>query len=196
MGGSDDPSNLVPLTPEEHFVAHQLLIRIHPEKKGLAIAVWRMTFGKHHENSKRYGWLRRKHAEAVSAMLTGIKRKPFTCDHIRKLSEAKAGRILNDQHRQKIAASIAAYARTDLARQKVSMVHSGAKRSDETRARISQALAGKPKSAEHSAKSAAAQRGKAQPVVVCPNCGKQGGKPIMARYHFDNCKENQNGKTD
>ena len=26
---------------------------------------------------------------------------------------------------------------------------------------------------------------------VCPHCGKQGGKPIMARYHFDQCKENK-----
>jgi group I intron endonuclease len=25
--------------------------------------------------------------------------------------------------------------------------------------------------------------------VTCPHCGKTGGKPIMVRYHFDNCKD-------
>ena len=193
LGGGDEPSNLVPLTPEEHFVAHQLLVRIHPDDQSLVFAAWAMTHGRNGQN-KRYGWLRRKHASAISTRLSGIKRGPFTDEHIRKLSEAKAGRTLDDQHKQKIAISVAAHARTYAARQKVSAVHRGAKRSDETRARISQALAGKPKSAEHAAKSAAAQRGKAQPVVVCPHCGKQGGKPIMARYHFDNCKEATDGQ--
>jgi len=30
LGGTDDESNLVYLTLEEHFVAHQLLAKIHP----------------------------------------------------------------------------------------------------------------------------------------------------------------------
>jgi ssDNA-binding Zn-finger/Zn-ribbon topoisomerase 1 len=25
-------------------------------------------------------------------------------------------------------------------------------------------------------------------IVICPKCGKSGGKPAMKRYHFDNCK--------
>jgi 5-methylcytosine-specific restriction endonuclease McrA len=29
LGGSDDISNLVDLTPEEHYVCHQLLVKIH-----------------------------------------------------------------------------------------------------------------------------------------------------------------------
>ena len=189
MGGSDDPSNLVCLTPEEHFVAHQLLVKIHPEAKGLANAVWRMTSNKHHKNNKRYGWLRKKHAKSISEQLKGIKRGTFSEDHIRKLSEAKIGRTLSDEQKQKIGSSVAAYARTDAARKKTSAVHSGRKRSNKTKSKISQALAGKQKSAEHVAKFAAAQRGKPQPVVICPHCGKQGGKPIMTRYHFDKCEE-------
>lgn len=27
--------------------------------------------------------------------------------------------------------------------------------------------------------------------VTCPHCNKQGSKPIMSRYHFDNCKFKQ-----
>lgn len=33
MGGDNSPKNLVDLTPEEHFLAHQLLVRMHPENK-------------------------------------------------------------------------------------------------------------------------------------------------------------------
>lgn len=28
-----------------------------------------------------------------------------------------------------------------------------------------------------------------QKTVICPHCGKEGGKGNMKRYHFDNCKE-------
>lgn len=31
MGGSDEPENIANLAPEEHFVAHQLLVKIYPE---------------------------------------------------------------------------------------------------------------------------------------------------------------------
>lgn len=27
-----------------------------------------------------------------------------------------------------------------------------------------------------------------KPIVVCPKCGKSGGKPAMIRFHFDNCR--------
>ena len=39
MGGSDATDNLVQLTAAEHFVAHQLLCKLHPGVKGLAFAV-------------------------------------------------------------------------------------------------------------------------------------------------------------
>lgn len=32
LGGSDDPSNVVLLTVHEHFVAHKLLCRVHPNQ--------------------------------------------------------------------------------------------------------------------------------------------------------------------
>lgn len=32
------------------------------------------------------------------------------------------------------------------------------------------------------------QRGIEKPRVACPHCAKTGGKPVMLRWHFDNCK--------
>ena len=43
LGGSDDPSNLVLLTPKEHLLAHRLLCLIHPNNYKLAYAFHMMV---------------------------------------------------------------------------------------------------------------------------------------------------------
>jgi len=65
LGGTDDKDNIVALTPEEHYVSHQLLVKMYPNEKSLAWAAVRMT---HHStnnrtNNKLYGWLKRRHSE-------------------------------------------------------------------------------------------------------------------------------------
>jgi hypothetical protein len=63
MGGSDNKDNLVFLTPEEHFVAHQLLIKVYPTHIGLARAAYMLTVnkpGQNRNNNKLYGWIKRK----------------------------------------------------------------------------------------------------------------------------------------
>lgn len=30
---------------------------------------------------------------------------------------------------------------------------------------------------------------KPKEIVTCPHCGKTGGKPVMMRWHFSNCKQ-------
>lgn len=67
MGGSDDENNLVRLTPEEHYVAHQLLFKMHPHNPKLAHAAFVMTRSQNGKRSnKLYSWVRRAHAEAMS----------------------------------------------------------------------------------------------------------------------------------
>ena len=63
MGGNDSNDNLVELTPEEHYVAHQLLVKIYPEVDSLVYAANKMTVASKHtkRNNKRYGWLKRKY---------------------------------------------------------------------------------------------------------------------------------------
>lgn len=38
IGGSDTKENLVDLTPEEHYIAHQLLVKIYPDNHKLIFA--------------------------------------------------------------------------------------------------------------------------------------------------------------
>jgi hypothetical protein len=67
LGGNDDISNIVNLTPEEHYIAHQLLVKIQPHNPKLVFAASMMVpanpFQSHRKN-KLYGWLRRKLIEA------------------------------------------------------------------------------------------------------------------------------------
>ena len=66
LGGTDSNENIVVLTPEEHYVAHQLLVKLYPDHSGLVYAANKMCIGhdKHgRKNNKRYSWLKRKYSE-------------------------------------------------------------------------------------------------------------------------------------
>jgi len=75
MGGSDDTDNLVELTPEEHYIAHQLLTKMYPKNGALAMAAMMMTVNR--PSNKVYGWLRRRHAAAMSESQAGCSNSQF-----------------------------------------------------------------------------------------------------------------------
>lgn len=85
MGGSNDASNLVNLTPEEHYVAHQLLVKIHPNIHKLVYAAKMMTVSTKHvqRNNKTFGWIRRRFAELE-------RNKHVSAETRKKMSEAFA----------------------------------------------------------------------------------------------------------
>jgi hypothetical protein len=88
MGGTDEPENIVRLTAREHFVAHQLLVKIYPENKNLILAVIR--FSRQIKsglivNSKLYQWLRIQCAKRASELMKG---RVFSEEHRKKLSMA------------------------------------------------------------------------------------------------------------
>lgn len=62
LGGTDNDENLVKLTPEEHYVAHQLLVKIHPDNDSLVYAAQMMVPNR--PNNKMYGWVRKKFIES------------------------------------------------------------------------------------------------------------------------------------
>jgi len=65
LGGPDVPENIVQLTPEEHHVAHQLLVKLHPGHTGLLYAAYLMTIGNDgRKGNKWYGWLKRRYHKA------------------------------------------------------------------------------------------------------------------------------------
>lgn len=69
MGGTDDQENLVRLTPEEHYVAHQLLVKIYNGNHKLVKAVSMMIPNR--PSNKMYGWIRKRFSEAQSISQSG-----------------------------------------------------------------------------------------------------------------------------
>jgi len=64
VGGDDSEENLVYLTAEEHYLAHQLLIKIYPKEHKLLYAARMMTVDSpttKRGGNKLYGWLKRKY---------------------------------------------------------------------------------------------------------------------------------------
>lgn len=62
LGGTDQKENLVRLTPEEHYLAHQLLVKMNPGNLKLIYAASMM--GTTRSSNKLYGWLKRRFSEA------------------------------------------------------------------------------------------------------------------------------------
>jgi hypothetical protein len=124
LGGSNEASNIVRLTPEEHYVAHQLLVKMYPGHHGLVWAAVAMTNGttRRPRRNKLYGWLRRQLATRLSERFTGgthtevsraqmrashlgKKRPPHTADTKAKMSAASKGREKSHQHCQALSAA-------------------------------------------------------------------------------------------
>jgi hypothetical protein len=75
LGGNDTADNLVKLTPEEHYVAHQLLAKIYSTDQRLLYAAVMMCVNR--PSNKLYGWLRRKLASCNSIAQTGSGNSQF-----------------------------------------------------------------------------------------------------------------------
>lgn len=190
LGGKDCKKNLVDLTPEEHLVAHLLLVRMFPKVPGLVLAAVMMSRDNRNgkrANNKLYGWLRKRAVEAASIQRTG---KTHSAETKAKISAvlkaspkmaaanaAKRGIPRTEAEKKKLSSAgkiseTAKAARlivqagrigtkhSEATKQQMSAERKGRKHTPEQRAKISAALKGRPKSAEHVAKVAAALTGK------------------------------------
>lgn len=103
MGGSDSSENLVKLSPEEHYVCHQLLVKIYPDNLKIVQAACAMSMtrdGGPIRNNKLFGWLRKRKSELQKGkipanwnqVLENNKGRTFSEDRCRKISEKAKGR--------------------------------------------------------------------------------------------------------
>lgn len=91
LGGSNKKDNFVLLTPEEHYVAHQLLLKIYPKNYKLAFAAGLMTIspnfvGEGRITNKLYSWIRKKCSNTLSG------RTKILCPRAQAISKALSGR--------------------------------------------------------------------------------------------------------
>lgn len=144
LGGSNDCTNIVELTPEEHYVCHQLLVKIYPASQELLCAAMFMA-GESKLNSrptnKMYGWLKKRLSEARSGSGNPMYGKKHTPESIEKIREA-GRKECKQSTKDKISASNSGKVRTDEQRRTISDAHKGIKPSLESRLKNSQANLG------------------------------------------------------
>jgi hypothetical protein len=199
MGGSDENDNLVELTPEEHYLAHLLLVKIHHNNHKLVYAANMMCMGR---NNKRYGWLRRKLSESMTGRLV-----PEETKH--KLSVIAKQRIEEYGHPKGMLGKNHTEESKQLMSSKRLGEDNGMWGKKHTECTIDKMR--KPKTEEHRKKLSLSKSGKNHPNfgkklsdktkqkisksnknapnVVCPHCGTEGKKSPMIRWHFDNCRK-------
>jgi hypothetical protein len=95
MGGGDEIENLVALTPEEHYIAHMLLVKIYPGNKKLVFAANMMA----NRNNKAYGWIKRKFAIEIKKQNKGQK---LTEEQYQKLLCNVKGKKKTEEHKEAI----------------------------------------------------------------------------------------------
>jgi len=169
LGGSNDLSNLVRLTPKEHFICHMLLTRMTTgdAKRKMSNAVWGMAHlknpyqsNRYKINSNTYALIRKsykKSPESIEKMriaLTGKQKPPRTAEHSAKLGKY----IRTEEH--KLHISISRKLQTGLQ-----------KRTDITKQKMSEWQKGVPK-----------------PKVPCEHCGKESSLMNYKKWHGFNCK--------
>jgi hypothetical protein len=213
IGGSDDTINLVKMLPEEHLIAHLLLVKIHPNNPQLIYAANWMT--SRVKNNKEYGWVKRQFAKVERDTKLGIPRDKTSINKQKKTIAKKyangyvspiRGRHITDNHKKERTATLEHYVRKFgidegtrrfneyVNKQSVRMKGEanpfrGKKHSAEARAKISQSNTGKNKirTIEHNQKIGQANKGRKQEIITCPHCEKSGGLNNMKRWHFDKC---------
>lgn len=192
MGGSDDKDNLVDLTPEEHFVAHQLLAKIYPKNHSLIYAV-KILMGSKNYSNKQFGWVRKRAVEAsikfhtgrkrsdetkekISASLKGKIRGPISEEHRINLSKSHKGKIFTETHKKNISNRVI----TEEWRNKLSIANSCRtleNHSDKIKAGITE-----------ESKRKISEAVKNSPLKKCQHCGKECRGSNFTRWHGDNCK--------
>ncbi len=177
LGGSNKKENIVKLYAEEHFVAHQLLVRIYPGEQKLVYALHIMTVENLYQQrskNKEYKWIRERYSavcrnkrlteEHKSKISEGLKGKrkgksyedqygKERAEELRKLkSEQLTGRKIDSIITEKqIATKIknGNHRHSQETRNKISKANTGHKFADERKENISKSLTGRKLSEEH-----------------------------------------------
>lgn len=111
-----------------------------------------------------------------------FKGRKHRAESIQKMRERKLGKKFTDEHKKNLSQS-----HKGIGAGKNNHFF-GKNHSDESKKQMSVSLTGKIRSDEFKQNLANLWTGKPKQIVTCPHCGKEGGKPVMTRYHFEKCK--------
>jgi len=178
-GGDNSETNLVLLTPEEHFYCHSLLpMFMEGRNKHKMLYAWNIMNNNHKTSfalsMEWYSTLKKEHAIAVSYDKLGV---PMSV-------EAKKNMSLN--HADVTGENNPMYGKTHS--QKTKKLMSTQKLGENN------PNYGKPRDVVTKNKISKSMVGNVNPLgikrkrVKCPHCVVSGAKNVMVRWHFNNCK--------
>ncbi|WKW88130.1 hypothetical protein pzkkv8_288 [Klebsiella phage pzk-kv8] len=174
MNGKDSSENLVDLTAEEHFVAHQLLAKIYPWHPGLIRACRLMCASSEGQvrNNKEFGWIKSR-IRSLPGPMAG---RCHSEETKLKMSKSSKGKPKTKEHKAALSKAFTGVCHiTEEGKRRISERHTNKKVSKDTLRRMSESMI------------------KINKEVTCPWCGKVGKLTGMKSWHFDRCKENPNG---
>jgi hypothetical protein len=103
LGGANAKTNIIKLTPRQHYIAHWMLWKIHGGAMTRAFFLMSHEDRNHRINSKTYSLAREKYSEEVKEQLAKKPNVPiFTPEHREKLRQAKLGTKLSAETRKKV----------------------------------------------------------------------------------------------
>ena len=145
LGGTDVKNNIVSLYPEEHYLAHLLLCKIHKGNAKLLYAALNMTSGSMINNGKRnnkaYGWLRRQYSESMSGDNNPNRRNP---EIQKKAALKRTGQKRTEETKARMSAAQKGRTFSEETKKKMSeAVKNRPPISDETRKKLSESSAGR-----------------------------------------------------
>lgn len=215
LGGGDDETNIVTMNASEHYIAHQLLLKIHKSNHQLACAAMLMSSGLCKRNNKNYKWIKEKWMKNISLTIKNAwaKKRGFVdyynqcavvwdeyakCLSVKKVSDDlrvpvgninRCLRFWAEETQQDL--SVLRFKSKSLLSQEIRKNISPEKE----RARIEAT-----KNADYSCREAWwITEGKCNPgrrdwnlatVVMCPHCMKENrDTPSFRRWHFNNCSK-------
>lgn len=101
-------------------------------------------------------------------------------------------KTMSKEAREKISAFQRGRKKNPDAIAKTAAANRGRKNSEEVIARMRLVHKGKIITDEHRMKTSAKLKGRQRMVTMCPHCGKIGGVGSMGRWHFENCRNQEN----
>lgn len=141
LGGNNDKSNLVKLTPKEHYLIHKILIRIYPEEYKLAYALFQMCL-KSKNTSERMTCSAKQYEEAKLLMSKATK------ERLKQNNPWKGKK----------------HSKESIEKQKISAKNRVIENEEERRDKISNTLKGKKKSKDHIKNISESKKGSKNPM--------------------------------
>lgn len=153
-GDSNIKENLVLLTAREHFVAHQMLIKIYPKHNGLALSLHKMIHAESDNqirNNRDFEWIKKKISSAISKQNTGLgKGRIVSAETRKKLSDFRKGTTQSTESNKNRSEKQKGISKPSM-KGKIPW-NKGGTHSDETKKKISERRVGRkfgPQSEEH-----------------------------------------------